>query len=118
MIGCRDTIKRIMETIDWRKHARREKEKALLFMQELFHRTYSIKLLFSFFVIAFFFGLTIKSFINDRYTIGFDDYRLAKAETLVDLNALQKTLIKNGGSLATTSTSSHLKGESCSPEKE
>jgi len=48
------------------------------------------------FIVAFFLGFGIKSLIRDTVTIGYDDYTLPQPDTLVDLNTLEKELIKNG----------------------
>lgn len=56
--------------------------------------------------------MLIKALVNDRLTIGFDDYRLSRARNIIDLNALQKEVIRSGGTLATTEKSRPL-GKSC-----
>ncbi len=63
------------------------------------------------FVLAVGGGALIKSLVNDTLTIGFDDYRLSHSAS-IDLNTLQKDLIKNGGTLATTKQSRPI-GKSC-----
>lgn len=52
------------------------------------------------FLVAALFGVLIKSGASDRLTIGFDDFRLAPAQTLLDLKATEKRLIREGGSLS------------------
>ena len=64
------------------------------------------------FLLALSMGVVIKSLVNDTLTIGFDDYKLSKTKAAVDLNALQKDLIKYGGSLA-VSGEVPPQGESC-----
>lgn len=68
-------------------------------------------LLFAFTVIA---GIAVKSIANDSLTMGYDDYRLP-AKAGVDLNALQKELLKSGGSLA-AGQETIPRGESCTEE--
>lgn len=90
--------------------------KGSFFLGQLLHREYSLTILAFFFVTAFLVGFGVKSFVNDRYTIGFDDYRLSKGAVL-DLNILQKELIRKGGSLA-TATKQTPRGKSCSSLEE
>lgn len=61
------------------------------------------------FVVAFFVGFTTKTFLRDAITIGYDDYTLPQPDTIVDLNTLEKELIKNG----TTRENPVPKGDTC-----
>lgn len=57
-------------------------------------------------------GFFLKTLVHDSWTMGFDDYRLTSKNDTVDLNVLQKELIQQGGSFATTDRPV-LQGESC-----
>jgi len=67
-------------------------------------------------VVLFFFavlsGFLIKTLVHDSLTMGFDDYRLTTKNDAIDLNLLQKELIQQGGSFATSERPA-LQGESC-----
>lgn len=64
------------------------------------------------FVLAVLLGATIKSAVSDSITIGFEDYKLAPSETLIDLNAVQKQVLREGGSLSLSGAAAQ--GPSCS----
>jgi|GEM_PF-6013345 len=63
------------------------------------------------FLLALGTGVAIKSLANNSLTMGYNDYRLTKGET-IDLSALQKELIKNGGNNATKARDA-ADGEMC-----
>lgn len=67
------------------------------------------------FLVAVVFGFTLKSLVRDSITIGFDDYRLVESSRLVDLNLLQKEVLKNDGALATKKTAV-ASGATCSEQ--
>ena len=75
-------------------------------------RTYSPRDWVVLFLIAASLGAVVKSFANDRLTIGYDDYRLSPNTDTVDLNVLEKNIIANGGSFA-TKANSIPKGDTC-----
>lgn len=106
-----------MEMIDWQEKASKKARKARDFAVALLHREYTSRDLALFFLLALLAGAMVKSFVNDRFTIGFDDYKLSRNENIVDLNILQKELIENGGTLA-TSEEPAPRGESCPAEGE
>ena len=58
------------------------------------YRVHDLGLLF---ILALASGAGIKLLVNDRLTIGFDDYRLATTKNVIDLNRMQKELIQRGG---------------------
>ena len=91
---------------DWR-------EKVQKYGQGLLHRSFSSRDLSLLFLVAVLCGIALKSQVNDRWTIGYDDYRLTSPERLVDLNVLQKELISRGGSLAVRSEQRVPTGASC-----
>ena len=68
------------------------------------------------FILALGTGAGIKSLVNDSLTMGFDDYRLSRSKSTIDLNILQKELIQRGGSLA-TSLEGVPQGEVCAEEE-
>ena len=68
--------------------------------------------LFILFIVAFFFGAGIKVLVRDAVTIGYDDYTLPRQDTLVDLNILEKELIKQG----TPKRAPVPSGDTCSQE--
>jgi hypothetical protein len=51
-----------------------------------------------FFFIAFLFGMGIKSFAIQNFTIGFEDYKLAPKESLYDMNVVQQKVVERGSS--------------------
>lgn len=57
-------------------------------------------------------GLAAKSLAHDTLTIGYDDYRLSQNGNTLDLNLLEKEIIKNGGSFA-TKANAIPKGDTC-----
>ncbi len=61
-------------------------------------RHYSVRDFFLLFILAILGGAGVKILVNDRLTIGFDDYRLASTKNVIDLNHLQKELIQKGSS--------------------
>lgn len=65
------------------------------------------------FLVAAVLGFSLKSLVRDSLTIGFDDYRLRDNSRLVDLNLLQKEVLKNDSALATKKTVV-ARGEACS----
>lgn len=56
--------------------------------------------LIAFFVLGVCGGVLIKASAKQVFTMGYDDYRLPKPGTTVDLNAVQRTVLRGGGSLA------------------
>lgn len=50
----------------------------------------------TFFVVALFLGMGIKSLAIQTITIGFEDYKLAPKETLYDMNLVQQKVIDQG----------------------
>lgn len=65
------------------------------------------------FVVAFSTGFFIKTVVHDSLTIGYDDYRLTRMP-VIDLNAVQKELIRDGGSSATQESTP--RGQVCDDE--
>lgn len=63
------------------------------------------------FLCALCIGVFTKAVLNDFITIGHDDYKLARPEGIVDLNLLEKTMIRKGST--GNDTRSVPKGESC-----
>jgi hypothetical protein len=106
-----------MEMIDWQEKALKKAKEVRDFVVTLLHREYTPRDLALLFLLALFAGAAVKSLVNDRLTIGFDDYKLSRSENIVDLNLLQKELIENGGTLA-TSEEPAPRGESCPEEGE
>ncbi|MDP2837941.1 MAG: hypothetical protein Q8O53_01520 [Candidatus Moranbacteria bacterium] len=104
-----------MVATTWQTKAASLAQKARLWLANMKQRDYTPRDLALIFLVALCFGALIKSNLNDTLTIGFDDYKLSKANT-VDLNALQKGLIKNGGTLA-TSREVPPQGETCQEEQ-
>lgn len=51
------------------------------------------------FILAILIGASIKTVASDAITIGFEDYTLAPQGTLIDLNTVQKQVLRSGGSL-------------------
>lgn len=106
-----------MEMIDWREKSLKKAKEFQVFVEGFLHREYSPRDLALLFIVALLLGAFVKSIVNDTLTIGFDDYKLSRSEKIVDLNVLQKELIKNGGTLATSETPAP-RGESCGEEGE
>lgn len=106
-----------MEMIDWQEKASKKAKEAQVFAKNLLHREYASRDLALLFLVALLTGALVKSIVNDTLTIGFDDYKLSRSPNVVDLNILQKELIQNGGTLA-TSKEPVPRGESCSEEGE
>lgn len=50
----------------------------------------------TFFIVAIFFGMGIKSIATQTLTIGYEDYKLAPKETLYDMNRVQQKVIDQG----------------------
>ncbi|MBP9728316.1 MAG: hypothetical protein KBD27_02980 [Candidatus Moranbacteria bacterium] len=65
------------------------------------------------FIMAFVVGIGAKTLVRDSITIGYDDYTLPEPDTVVDLNTLEKELIKNG----TTEREPVPQGDTCSNEE-
>lgn len=63
-------------------------------------------------IIAILFGIVLKILSANTFTIGFQDYTLAPAEKIIDLNVVQHRLLLEGGSLATPENS--IVGPACS----
>lgn len=78
----------------------------------LYERIISRDLL-TLFAVALFLGAGIKMLVRDTITIGYDDYTLSQDDTLVDLNILEKELIKSGG----PKHEPVPKGDTCSQEE-
>ncbi len=74
-------------------------------------REYTPRALAILFLIATLLGAGIKSVANDRLTIGYDDYRLTSRAGTLDLNLLEKELIRT--STSSTERSVAPQGESC-----
>ncbi len=90
----------------------------VFFGRTLLKREYSHRALALLFLIALSLGAFFKSLVNDSLTMGYDDYRLTDDDRLLDVNALQKKLISQGGSLAVRDKAPLLQGKSCRPETE
>lgn len=106
-----------METTTWQEKADLLAQKARAWIVTIQRRTYIPRDLAILFLLSLCVGFLVKSLLHDTLTIGFDDYTLAKANTVVDLNALQKDLIKNGGSLA-ASGEAPPQGQTCREDGE
>lgn len=65
------------------------------------------------FLLSLLIGAAIKTSVNHTLTIGFQDYLLMPPEKLVDLNTVQKEVLRSGGSLS-LSKSSVSRGQVCS----
>ncbi len=74
-------------------------------------REYTPRALAILFLIATLLGAGIKSVANDRLTIGYDDYRLTSRAGTLDLNLLEKELIRT--STSSTERSVAPQGETC-----
>lgn len=96
---------------EWLNKAKKIAHTGFLFGENFFKREYSRKGLVLLFLVALALGAFIKSFANNSLTMGFDDYKLSRSEKIVDLNRLQKELIQNGGTLATSEPAP--RGEVC-----
>lgn len=62
-------------------------------------------------VAAIILGAGLKAVAADTFTIGYEDYRLKPAEALIDIDAIQKEMIKKGESMPVADQSA---GASCS----
>lgn len=62
-------------------------------------------------VVAIILGAGLKAVAADTFTIGYEDYRLKPAEALIDIDAIQKEMIKKGESMPVADQSA---GASCS----
>lgn len=96
----------------WREKARMVTQKTSTLLAAVKEREYTPRGLMILFFLALCVGGLTKSLLHNTLTIGFDDYKLAKTKTAIDLNILQKDLIKNGGTLA-TSGEALPQGQSC-----
>ena len=74
-------------------------------------RDFTVRGIALFFLFALILGVAIKSLASERFTIGYQDYLLPPAETLVDLNLVQKQVLGQGGSLSPAATVTP--GEKC-----
>lgn len=54
------------------------------------------------FIVALCLGATAKMLVRDTMTIGYSDYTLPRDTAIVDLNLLEKELVRNGGSRSPT----------------
>ena len=68
------------------------------------------------FIIALCLGASVKMLARDTVTIGYSDYTLPRDTAIVDLNLLEKELIRNGRSR--TSKEPVPTGEVCSDARE
>lgn len=100
---------------EWLVQAKKLVQKTFLLGKEYFGRERSSRGLAALFILAVFVGVVTKSLLHDSLTIGFDDYKLSRSEKIIDLNQLQKELIRNGGSLAAPETVP--RGEVCAEEE-
>jgi len=96
-----------MNRIDWRQITTMALQKSKKYWAALGRQNIAV-LLF----LAVLSGFFIKTLVHDSLTMGFDDYRLMTKKDTVDLNLLQKELIQQGGSFATSERPA-LRGESC-----
>lgn len=64
------------------------------------------------FLLAVLLGASIKAVASDTLTIGFEDYKLAPEGVSIDLNTVQKQVLRKGGSL--TLSGNIPEGEVCS----
>lgn len=96
-----------MNRIDWRQISTTALQTSKKYWEALGRQNIAV-LLFC----AVLSGFFIKTLVHDSLTMGFDDYRLTIKNNTVDLNLLQKELIEQGGSFA-TSERPVLQGESC-----
>lgn len=62
-------------------------------------------------VLAIVLGAGLKVVASDTFTIGYEDYRLKPAAALIDIDALQKEMIRKGGSMPVADQAA---GASCS----
>lgn len=106
-----------MEVAHLQAQMKEKAQKFLVLVTDLLTREYSSRDLALLFLLALLCGASIKSLVNDTLTIGFDDYTLSRNQGLVDLNALEKRLINNGGTVA-TATAAPPKGEVCSVDNQ
>lgn len=67
-------------------------------LRNIWKRDFTVRRIALFFLFALVLGVAIKSLLSDRLTIGYQDYLLPPAETLVDLNAVQRDVLGQGGS--------------------
>ncbi len=107
-----------IKTIDPRSSLRRASLATKSFFSDAYSKyavrgDYSSRSLLIIFVVAIFLGILVKASLSDVFTIGFEDYTLAPAEHLIDLNAVQHRLLQEGGSL-TLSGDGAAVGPSCS----
>lgn len=89
-------------------------EKMLMLAQKarpILPREYSPQGLALLFLLALSVGAMTKALLNDSLTIGHDDYLLARPDQIVDLNLLEKSLIRENG--MTSDQRAAPKGESC-----
>lgn len=60
----------------------------------------SQKKLIFLFIIAFFLGFSVKSLVHESLTIGYDDYRLVRNTSILDLNLVQQETLRDNQSLS------------------
>lgn len=96
-----------------KKYVRRGGDVCVRFYQRfIVRREYTSQDLALLFLLAILFGASIKAVASDTLTIGFEDYKLAPEGTSIDLNTIQKQVLRKGGSL--TLSGSIPEGEVCS----
>ena len=69
----------------------------------IIRRQYTTRDLIMFFILAMMLGAGIKAVAAETVTIGFEDYTLAPAATLYDLNALEQRFIDEGTAISRNS---------------
>lgn len=68
--------------------------------QAVSRREYTVRDGIILFVLAVILGATLKTAVAGTLTIGHDDYRLRSPESIIDIGALQKEMIRKGGSMS------------------
>lgn len=105
-----------MDQTVWLMKAKNGLSRLQALLVSLVHHEYTPRGLALLFITALCMGALVKSIVHDTLTIGYDDYTLSRDPTILDLNVIQKQLIRSGGSLATDSQDIP-RGPSCSEEQ-
>lgn len=106
-----------MEMAPWQKSVQEDMAKRLASFRLLLERPSAPRIFVMLFIIALCIGAATKLLVRDSLTIGYDDYRLSSSPNTLDLNRIQKDVIRNGGSLAVNEKSVPT-GQSCTATNE
>lgn len=104
-----------MDIFSWQKNLRDKGSAVLTLAQNLLKREYTPRGLAFLFIGALCIGAFVKTLVHDPLTMGYDDYQLSRDQNLLDLDRIQRDIIEQGGTLA-TSENTAPKGATCTNE--